>query len=229
MVRSSRTTVIKRGQPPARWTGFTLIELLLVLSMMAALAAIAAPRMTTLFERQQLSAAAYQIKLEWEETRLEAMRTGQVQVFLCEVGTGRYRVAPLLRAADYANAGEGAEVLSSAGTVVETQASGFVNPASDGSADSLSHQWDQLEDGIVFRACRVATDMRSYLTAQEAQVAVAAGTSVQQVLFYPDGSTTTAEVQLENQRGDVWAVRLRGLTGHTEIVRLQSVAEAEAK
>ncbi len=188
--------------------------------------AIAAPRLNALYERQRLSSAAAALKLRWEEARLEALRSGQAQVFACVLGERKFRIQPLVRVSDITEAGVGAEVVTGAGTIVEMQPAGFLAPADD------AGDWDELDDGLTFLSCQVATDMRAYLTAQEAQTTGAGDVSTQtianQVIFYPDGSTSTAEVQIRNQRGDVWGVRIRGLTGHTEVVRFQSISEEDS-
>ncbi|RMF41986.1 MAG: prepilin-type N-terminal cleavage/methylation domain-containing protein [Planctomycetota bacterium] len=214
-------------RPASHRAAFTLLELILVLSLLAMMAAIAAPRLNALYERQRLSGAAASLKLRWEEARLEALRSGQAQVFECVLEDRRFRIQPLVRASDATEAGVGAEMITAAGTVVETQPAGFLAPG-----DDLNGQWEELDDGLTFLSCQVLNDMRAYLAAQEAQSTgtgdVSTQTVANQVIFYPDGSTSTAEVQIRNQRGDVWGVRIRGLTGHTEVVRFQSVSEEDS-
>jgi Tfp pilus assembly protein FimT len=69
--------------------------------------------------------------------------------------------------------------------------------------------------------------MRAYATAQEAQVSGNSDVSTQNmgqtVIFYPDGSASTAEVQIQNERGDIRAVQIRGLTGHSRVVDISNV------
>lgn len=210
-------------------SGFTLLELLLVLTLVVAISAVAVPRLGEVLDRQRLNGSANDLRLKWDRARLEAMRTGQAQVFECQLETGKYTVKPLVLQADINNAGAGADVMLNGGQVVETQASGFFG-ASDLAEDS---ETEELESNITFLSLNVAGDMRSYSLAQEAQTSglgdVNTNSITQQVIFYPDGSTSTAEVQLKNPRGDVRAVRIRGLTGHCSVVAISNVATVTDK
>lgn len=213
-------------RPPS---GFTLLELLLVLALIVLIGAIVAPKLDEVFERQKLKASANELRLQWDRARLEAMRTGQAQVFQCQVGTGEYNIKPLVLQSDTADAGAGATVMTGAGNLVETQASGFFT-----AANLAEDEQETLEEKITFVSCRVASDMRAYAIAQEAQSTgssasndVTTQTIAHQVVFYPDGSASTAEVQIKNERGDVQGVRMRGLTGHCRILSISTMASAE--
>lgn len=203
--------------------GFTLLELMLVLAILVTLGAIAAPRLVDVFERQKLNGSASNLRLAFDQARLDAMQTGQAQVFACTLESNEYTIKPLMLQSDMANAGAGATVMTSAGTVVETQDTGMVQ-AADLSEVSEA---EKLEEDISFVSCNVASDMRAYAVAQESQSSGTGDMSTQtvnsQIIFYPDGSTSTAEVQIKNNRGDVRAVRIRGLTGHSKIVALLNV------
>ena len=89
---------------------FTLLEVMLVLAIMAMIGAIAVPRMDAIYERYKLRGMANELRLIWDTARLEAMRTGQAQVFQCLPESGSYSVAPLVLQSDTASAGAGARV-----------------------------------------------------------------------------------------------------------------------
>ncbi|MFN9941949.1 MAG: hypothetical protein ACK56I_20985, partial [bacterium] len=55
----------------------------------------------------------------------------------------------------------------------------------------------------------------------DSMVASATGWS-SPVLLYPDGSTTTAHLVLQDTRGRRFAVQLRGLTGEASVIELAS-------
>lgn len=213
-----------RGQ-----AAFTLLELLLVLTLIVAISAVAVPRLGEVLDRQRLNGSANDLRLKWDRARLEAMRTGQAQVFECQLETGKFTIKPLVLQGDITNAGAGADVMLNGGQVVETQASGFFG-ASNLAEDSEA---EELESNITFLSLNVAGDMRSYALAQEAQTSglgdVNTNSITQQVIFYPDGSTSTAEVQLKNPRGDVRAIQIRGLTGHCRVVAISNVASSTDK
>ncbi len=206
---------------------FTLLELMLVLAIIVAIGAVAIPSFTGVFERQRLQASAEKIRLELDRARLEAMRTGQAQMFECIPGAGQYSVHPLSQQSDIVNAGEGATVMTAAGTVAETTADGMFAAAS---ATSLSGEVKELEEKVSFVSCIVATDSRAYNLAQQTMT-TAGQVSImnvgQVIIFYPDGSTSNAEVRLQNSRGEVRAVRLRGLTGHSKVLTVANVSSAE--
>jgi hypothetical protein len=47
------------------------------------------------------------------------------------------------------------------------------------------------------------------------------------VLFFPDGTTTTTETTLVNESGSYVLVRLRGLTGVSQVSQVLSTGETE--
>lgn len=213
--------------------GFTLLELMLVLAIIATIAAIAVPSLTGVFDRQKLRGATESIRLAWDEARLDAMRSGQAQVFTCELETGNYLIQPLVLQSDMQNVGAGATVITGAG-LMETEEvnNGMGNSIGLGAVDGGGQDAEQLEDGMTFLVCRAVGDMRSFATAQESSMsgtgAVTEQNVSESVIFYPDGSTSTAEVRLKNERGDIRAVQLRGLTGHTRTVEISFAAAGQS-
>lgn len=204
---------------------FTLLEIMLVLSIIAIIGAIAVPRLTHVYERQKLRGMANEMRLVWDSARLKAMQTGQSQVFQCLPASGTYSVTPLVLHADSTNAGVGATVMLSGGNLAETQTSGYLTAAQPKLASAK-----ELEHGVVFVSCQVVGSQRAYAVSQDAQASgttdVNAQTLNQSVIFYPDGSTSTAELRIQNERGDVRAIQLRGLTGHSRVVEVSNVAES---
>ncbi len=204
---------------------FTLLEIMLVLSIIAIIGAIAVPRLTHVYERQKLRGMANEMRLVWDTARLKAMQTGQSQVFQCLPASGKYSVTPLVLQSDAVNAGAGATVMLSGGNIAQTQSDGFLAAAEPHLASAKD-----LEHGIVFVSCQVVGSQRAYAVSQDAQASgnadVNAQTLNQSVIFYPDGSTSTAELRIQNERGDIRAIQLRGLTGHSRVVSVSNVAEA---
>jgi prepilin-type N-terminal cleavage/methylation domain-containing protein len=224
VIRGSRSARAHRGSVVGR-RGFTLLELMLVLAIIAAIGAIAFPAFHGVLDRQRLQASAEKIRLELDRARLLAMKTGQAQMFECAPGQGKFSVHPLTQQSDITNAAEGAKVLTQFGTVAETAENGLLL-ATDQSA--LSGDVKELEEKITFVSCVVATDSRAYTLAQQSMSGQVSTTNVGQIIvFYPDGSTSNAEVRLQNERGEVRAVRLRGLTGHVKILTITNVSSAE--
>ena len=93
---------------------------------------------------------------------------------------------------------------------------------------NINEEIKDLEEKITFVSCVVATDSRAYNLAQQSMAGQVSTANVGQVIiFYPDGSTSNAEVRLQNSRGEVRAVRLRGLTGHVKVLTITNVSSAE--
>jgi Tfp pilus assembly protein FimT len=197
---------------------------MLVLAILGLIGAMVVPRMNEVFERQRLQGAADLIKIEWEEARLEAMRTGQSQVFTCDLGARTYKIEPLISQADTTDASDGAAVMTTGG-VVETESTnlGTVVKAAD-----MSQTSEELEERLSFVTCQVAGDMRSYAVMEESQNTGTGQVNIQNqaqsVIFYPDGTTSTAEVRIQNERGEIRAVQMRGLTGASRIIQVKNVA-----
>lgn len=204
---------------------FTLLELMLVLAIIAAIGAIAFPAFSGVFDRQRLQASAEKIRLELDRARLLAMKTGQAQMFECAIGQGKFSVHPLTQQSDTTNVGDGAKVLTQYGVVAETNENGALMAAEP---NSLTGDVKELEEKITFVSCIVATDSRAYNVAQQSTAGQVSTMNVGQVIiFYPDGSTSNAELRLQNPRGEVRAVRLRGLTGHVKVLTITNVSSAD--
>ena len=122
--RRQLTTSFRGLHKPA----FTLLEMMLVLSIFVMIGAIASPMLGNLLERQKLVAAVETIRLQWDEARLKAMKTGQSQVFTCELATGTYTIKPLVLQTDITESGEGA-TLATTGGLVEMENFGRGNVA----------------------------------------------------------------------------------------------------
>ena len=213
-----------RRQLHARRSGLTLLELMLVLALLVLIGSLIVPRLGDIFERQRLNNSAADLRLIWDDARLEAMQTGQSQVFSCNLETNQYSVKPLMLQSDALDAGAGAQIAVSGG-VMETTSAGIAIAADTSELTDV----DELDEKIKFISCRVAGDARAYQVAQEAQQTNVGNDLTtqnlnQQVIFYPDGSTSTAEVQIQNERGEIRAIRIRGLTGHSQIIDLLNVA-----
>jgi Tfp pilus assembly protein FimT len=224
--RAVLATSLPGGARRARWTrpaasGFSLIEIVLVLAILVAMGAIVAPTMGEAFQRQKLQAAVQSLRSEWERARLTAMRNGQTQVFTCEPGTSNYSLQPYLAEGDIVNAAVGATV-AVGGVLATPQLDGSVTFDATPAGGSVK----QLDDDVLFVSCAVSTDMRAISVTQAQGGLTAQGALSQMVLFYPDGTTSTAEVVVQSPSGSARCVRMRGLTGHAQVHIVPNVAPA---
>lgn len=202
---------------------------MLVLTIIVVIGAMAVPSLTETLQRQELRSAVSNLRVRLDEARIEALRTGQAQVFTCSLESSDYTVKPLVLQSDTMNAGAGATIVTG-GAVVESDQNGILK-ASDG----LAAEAETLDGEVIFHACLVSGDARAFSTAEQAQSLggsvneLATNNIAQRIIFYPDGSTSTAEVQVRNKRGDVRAVQIRGITGHTRILDVSNVAWEDAE
>ncbi len=195
-------------------SGFTLLEIILVLAILAAIAAIVAPSVGEAFQRQKLNAAVDHLRTEWDKARLTAMKTGQIQAFTCTLEDRSYSIAPYMTGDDYNNASAGATVMTAAGTVGQATTTGMLTAPS--SSTSASDR--MLPEEVTFVSCAVSSDMRAMSIASSQGGLVGVQSMNQSVLFYPDGSASTAEVIIQIPSGAQRAVRMRGLTGSTQVL-----------
>jgi prepilin-type N-terminal cleavage/methylation domain-containing protein len=197
-------------------SGFSLFELILVLVILVAVASIVVPSINGTLKQQQFQRECDRIRVVWEETRLLAMRTGQAQVFRFVAGSGEYSVEPWLQATDEVEASNGATIMMAGGLAKVDMQSGLVGAA----GAELGSAAEKLEEGFVFSAGAVLGDTRTMLIQQQTgTVSGGAGNQSAPIMFYPDGTTSTAEVAIKNENGAQRLLRIRGLTGEVSVVR----------
>lgn len=189
-------------------SGVTLLEVMLTLAVLVLMAGIAWPVLNRAFENQRLKKSADIIRAEWTHARVQAMSTGYVYIFQFTPGQERYST--------YRRVASEVEV------------------APDG---RFQADWDNLQpfgkeqslpEGIRFVGGQVLLDTR----AEMYSIQSAAFLSPDQgwsgpVFFYPDGTTSTARITLENERGRRIDISLRGLTGMVSISDIYTAEEAQ--
>lgn len=180
---------------------FTLLELLLVLALMVAVIAIIAPSLGLFTQSQQLRDAASVVRGEWARARVQAMKSGRIHVFRYEVGGPRYVVDFWIADDDAVESGDNSAL-----------ASGGDAPQPAGGNSDLEFSDKSLPEGITFFLGETKGDARGARV--EAELANESGAQISPpVLFYSDGTSSTAQVILINERGRAVTVSLRGLTG----------------
>lgn len=197
-------------------SGFSLFELMLVLVILVAVASIVVPSINGTLKQQQFQRECDRIRVVWEETRLKAMRTGQAQVFRFVAGSSEYSIEPWLQATDEVEASNGATVMMAGGLAKVDMQSGVMG----GAGVELGTAAEKLEEGFVFSAGAVLGDTRTLMIQQQTgTVSGGAGNQSAPIMFYPDGTTSTAEVAIKNEYGARRLIRIRGLTGEISVIR----------
>lgn len=202
----------------ARRSGLTLMELLLVLAVIVVIGALTIPSLATPMENQRLRKAADVIRAEWSTARVQAMKSGRIHLFRFEQGGDHYGVEPWAGAGDDLQSTNDQAVKSSGGGLVTSQ--------------GVAAAQKQLPDGVVFGQGMTANDNRANFAMQAGgndaapvSAATASYANSPPVLFYPDGTTSTARIMLTNRRQRYVVINLRGLTGMTQVSDLLSAEE----
>ncbi len=185
--------------PKANRSAFTLIELLLVLAVLIVVVGLATPSINRMFQRTALDRGADRLRAAMGEARVKAIRDGDVYAVFLSRGGNWFDVGPFANSQNQISRAnrdqENARVQGN---------SGF--------EDNL------LPRGVNFTVSETLSDSRA---AELLAGTGSGGRGLQQVLFYPDGTSQDASIVLQNETGGIVEVQLRGLTGLSKSVRLK--------
>jgi Tfp pilus assembly protein FimT len=213
--------IARRGNRRAL-RAFTLVEVLLTLALIAGMAALLWPSLDKPFAAIRLRKSADLVRAHWTSARVQAMSTGQVQSFRYQPGTGSFEVEPW----------QFQETDSPDAAPEDFSALPYVTgPGATTSDKRLPERIQFVEDEVVedarsayLQAGGTANVVNSTDSIRPANGgdAPAAGAQGQPwstpILFYPDGTTSSARVLLANEHGAQIIVQLRGLTGVATLV-----------
>lgn len=199
-----------------RRRAFTLAEILLTMCLLVILAALAWPALDKPLAGLRLRKAADRIRAEWRTARVEAMDSGQTYIFRYN-DQNRFRIEPYLPSqGGFGVAGTGGAATaedSTLGDALGARADGASDPGTAGTVIE-----DSLPEGVTFVSSETAGDQRATTisSASEPSDLAEAGWS-EPILFYPDGTTSTAQLVLKNEHDRYVDVRMRGLTGVVKV------------
>ena len=214
---------------PSKRSAVTLFELLLVLAILVALAGVAVPTFASLVSSRRLGESTEKLVNEIMAGRVTAMRTGQAQVIRMTLQGKEYSISPWLGGSEAEDASAGATVMQS-GQVVQTQATAGGGAKS---TSELAGSAKKLSDGVSFSLVETLVDSRNALAIEQSGGTVPASGGSSQgdgsglsspLLLYPDGSCTTGQIVLVDERGRRMAIQIRGVTGQLKSMRLSSIA-----
>ncbi|WP_436715023.1 prepilin-type N-terminal cleavage/methylation domain-containing protein [Roseiconus lacunae] len=190
--------------------GFTLLELLLVLAIMSVLASVALPQIAWLLGDRRVVRGAKIVREELMLARVDAMREGRIMMLDGMLEGGSIRVRPYVSLTDSVNA------------VDQTGSqSAMLNGADQGQQvtlvqDPSDNREVTLPEDVTVQSVAVVATARA-LEVQQANLSNQAEGYSQPVLFYPDGTTSTAAITLAHPVHGQITVRLRGITGDVTI------------
>ena len=190
--------------------GFTLLEIMLVLAILVAMGAIAWPSFSRAYESSKLKATADKVLSILGKARVQAMTSGQTQVFRFQKDSGSYTVEQL--------ADDSATLDASTTSDTTTTTVGASSSTPDGKAAAT-----QLPEGYVFSAGDRVLDDRT-AAAESAITSSNFDTSSPPVLFYSDGTSSEAQLTIANQNGRTITISLRALTGTAHMGEVTAAA-----
>ncbi len=170
-----------------------------MLVILVIMAALVAPVLQGPLENQRLRNSGDVVRAEWAKARTRAIQTGRIHVFRYQVNDNRYWTEPWFADDDY---------LESSVDLSQANA-----PSRSAALASESGIIKQLPQGVRFVSGVTAGDARSAEFDQQMMAGGMGGAAARPILFYPDGTTSTARVILGNERQRFVDVQLRGLTG----------------
>jgi Tfp pilus assembly protein FimT len=193
----------------------TLMELLLVLALIVAVAALSLPAFEGPLQDQQLLKSADLVRAAWGKARIRAMESGRTQVFRYETNGSAYQTEPWRGDGDYLEMD------------LETmQSDPYALSGGPVAATTTEAAPEKLPEGILFHSAQVAADARA---ADANQMMMSVGAMGEEwstpILFYADGTSSTVQVTMTNQRGNFVLVKLRGLTGVAQVSELLTAEE----
>ncbi|OHB69840.1 MAG: hypothetical protein A2V70_09610 [Planctomycetes bacterium RBG_13_63_9] len=197
----------------SRRHGFTLVEVMLTLCLLVIIAGMAWPVMDGAFANQRLRKAAEKIRAEWSVARVEAMDSGRTYLFRYLPGEERFRVEC------YAMAETADDPVFGGNFDGQTGGLGY-----SGTTQAASER--ALPEGVTFVASQTRQDTRAATVQSAANTASTSRTGWSgPILFYPDGTSSTAELVLKNRHDRHVSLSLRGLTGVVNISELYAGEE----
>ena len=188
---------------------FTLLELLLVLAVLAAIASIVIPQSGVLLGDRQVARSGEQVRIEMTRLRVDAMRQGRVMMMQGMLEGNSVRIKPFYSLADSTEAidqtGSQSALLSGA------QQATVAAPMMDVEQEKTI----ELAENVTIDAVATVSAARSF---EIEQLAAAEGSGWSQpILFYPDGTTSTAAMTLSQESIGKVIVKIRGITGDATV------------
>lgn len=196
---------------------FTLLELLLAIAVLAAVAAVVIPQIGWVLGDRRLVRAADQMRIEMIQLRVDAMRSGRIMMIEGMLETGNLRIRP------YQSLTDSVEALDQTGSQSSLLTGADQATFTTMATDEVTEELIELPENIVVQAVAVVSAARAMEIEQQALSE--SSEYGQPILFYPDGTTSTAAIALAHPIQGRITIKLRGITGDVTIGEVEGVQQ----
>ena len=210
---TASTTIDRRSNLKG---GFTLLELLLVVAILSVLASIAVPQVAWLLGDRRIVRGAKLLREELILARVDAMRQGRVLMIDGMLESNLMRVRPYNSLADSVNA---VDQTGSQSAMLSGADQAQLVPVLQ---DESEIREIELPEEVVVQTVAVVSAARAMEIEQSMISSQAEGYS-QPILFYPDGTTSTAAIVVYHPVYGKMTVKLRGITGDVTISDVEGI------
>ncbi len=200
-------------------SALTLLEVVLVLAIMIAIGAVVTPRLQKSLARQRVKNSGELIRAMFNEARVNAMKSGKVQMFRCELETPRFTVMV------WETADDGSTRDAVVAGDPTTTAAAFTPIETSGKTSSGKSK--SLPSGVRFVMSESLSSKRSAALEDEMFGGSPMQDEVQStpILFYPDGSSSHSQVIVADEKDNAVTVKLRGITGLATIGDVKTLSD----
>ncbi len=183
-------------------------------ALLAVVAGLLVPFLGRSFASHRLRTAGEQVRSELGRARVAAMTAGRTMAFRFAIEGAQYSVAPL-------DTGEPTEAAAFGGA--------YFAGTTGGETTWTAPRRGTLPEEVVFHVDPAA--MATVVAYETVGASAPTGGAEAEfgwslpILFHPDGTTSTAELHLRNDREQVVEIRLRGLTGVVTVSDVMAMEE----
>ena len=185
-------------------SGFTLLEMVLVLTIIVAVAAMAAPMFQGTMKTERLRKGVELVAADWVSTRATAMETGQPQVWVCQIGSSGYS------SSTYSN-NSGLSPTEATAAVVNTTGLSATESSASGGGDF----GQSMPSGVSISEVLVSEGDSILTMSQMTNSDLGNAT----IFFYPDGTSSSARLSVSDEEQRTMTVVMNGMAGTVRVLK----------